>query len=198
MRFPWKGTASRLATAALAALPLATLARGGSVAGRVEAQPARLQDETVVYLEEVPGTPAPATHQVDQKGMKFIPMVLVVAAGDTVEFLNHDGVVHNVHSRSGDGFDLGWFRPLEKRSRTFPAPGVYRIGCLIHPDMLGWVFVGRNRYAAAVDAKGRYAIEDVPAGTYALAVWNANLPGARRSVTVVAGKAVEENFSLKR
>jgi len=183
---------------ALAALPAVALAGGGTVAGKVEVQPARFQDETVVYLEDVPGTPAPARHEVDQKGMKFLPMVLVVAAGDTVDFLNHDGVLHNVSSRSHEGFDLGNFTPLEKRSRTFDAPGAYRIGCRFHPDMLGWVFVARNRYAAAVDGKGRYEIRDVPPGSYGLAAWNAHLPGARKSVTVAAGQVVEEDFTLKR
>ena len=194
----WKWILARLAAAALVALPFAARAGGGSVTGKVDAEPARFRDETVVYLEQVPGTAAPSRHEVDQKGMRFQPMVLVVAAGDTVDFLNHDGVLHNVHSRSNEGFDLGSFAPLDKRSRAFEVPGVYRIECRFHPDMLGWVFVGRNRHAAVVDAKGRYAIEGVPPGTYVLAVWNANLPGARERVTVAAGRAVEVNFSLKR
>lgn len=187
-----------LAAAALAAPPLPALGEGGTITGKVEVQPARLQDETVVYLKEVPGTRAPARHEMDQKGMKFLPMVLAVTVGDTVDFLNHDGVLHNVFSRSHEGFDLGNFSPLQKRSRTFDAPGVYRIGCRFHPDMLGWVFVGRTRFAAAVDGKGRYAIRGVPPGSYELAVWNAHLPAARKRVTVAAGQVVEENFSLKR
>jgi plastocyanin len=186
------------AAAALAALPVPALGEGGTINGKVEVQPARFQDETVVYLKDVPGTPAPARHEMDQKGMKFLPLVLAVAAGDTVDFLNHDGVLHNVFSSSHEGFDLGNFKPLEKRSRTFEAPGIYRIACRFHPDMLAWVFVARNRYAVAVDRNGRYVLKDVPPGSYTLAVWNAHLPGAGKAVTVAAGQVVEESISLKR
>jgi len=198
MRPAWSWTLARAGAAALAALPaLPALAEGGTVTGKVDVKPARFQDETVVYLKEVPGTRAPARHEMDQKGMKFLPMVLAVTAGDTVDFLNHDGVEHNVFSPSAEGWNLGTFKPLERRSQTFEAPGVYKIKCSIHPEMLGWVFVGQNPYAAALDRKGRYTLKDVPPGTYALAVWNANLPGTERSVTVATGKVVEESFSLK-
>lgn len=193
----WKWIPTRLAAVALAALPLPALAEGGTVTGKVDVKPARFQDETVVYLKAVPGTWKPVKHEVDQKGMKFIPLVLAVTAGDTVDFLNHDGVEHNVFSPSAEGFNLGTFKPLEKRTQTFEAPGVYKIKCSIHPEMLGWVFVGQNPYAAALDRKGRYALKDVPPGTYLLAVWNGNLPGTERTVTVAAGKVLEESFSLK-
>ncbi len=183
------------ALAVLAARP--ALASGGSVIGKVEVQPAKFQDETVVFLKAVPGAHPPATHPIDQKGMKFLPLVLAVAAGDTVEFLNHDGVEHNVFSPDNEAFNLGTFRSEDKRSYTFEKPGVYRIRCSIHPEMLGWVFVGQNPHAAPVDRRGRFSLTDVPPGTYQLAVWNAHLKGPERTVTVVAGKAVEAALSLK-
>ena len=55
-----------------------------------------------------------------------------------------------------------------------------------------------NPHAAAVDAKGHYAIKNVPPGTWQLAVWNAKLKGPEKSVTVAAGKTVEENLTVKR
>ena len=65
--------------------------------------------------------------------------------------------------------------------------------------MLAYVFVGQNPYAAAVDAKGRYLIKDVPPGSYQLAVWNAaKLKAPEKSVTVTAGKTTEENLAIKR
>lgn len=185
-----------LATGALLARP--ALASGGSVTGKVDVQPARFQDETVVYLKNVPGAYTPAAHVMDQKGMKFVPLVLAVTVGDTVDFLNHDGVEHNVYSPDDPAFNLGTFRSGDKRSRTFDTPGVHTILCGIHPEMLGYVFVGQNPYAVAVDRKGRFSLEDVPPGTYQLAVWNPRLPGVERTVTVAAGKTVEESFTLRR
>jgi hypothetical protein len=64
--------------------------------------------------------------------------------------------------------------------------------------MLGYVFVGQNPYASAVDKSGAYEIKNVPAGTYKLAVWNAKLKAPDKTVTVTAGKTLDENFSVKR
>lgn len=195
MHVPWmKG---RLAAGLLLLAPLGAGAQGGEVAGKVQATPLRFLGETVVYLKRAPGSRPPVTHAMDQKGMKFLPLVLAIAAGDTVEFLNHDSADHNVHSVDGEGFDLGTFAMEQKRSRRFDTPGVYRIGCTIHPDMIAWVFVGQNPHAVPVDRIGRYRLTNVPPGTYQLAVWNAHLKGAERTVTVTAGQAVEESFTLK-
>ena len=42
----------------------------------------------------------------DQKGMTFDPHILVVTAGDSVNFHNHDKIDHNIFSSEG-GYDLG-------------------------------------------------------------------------------------------
>ena len=154
------------------------LAAGGTISGRVEAMPAKYLDETVVYLKEVSGSYPPKTESLDQEGMKFIPPVLAVTAGDTVDFLNHDTVAHNVFSPDNEGYNLGTFKPGEKRSYTFKTPGVYTQLCSIHPEMLGYIFVGQNPYAAVVTHDGRYTIKDVPPGSYTIAVWNSLLAAA--------------------
>jgi plastocyanin len=177
--------------------PAAADPGAGAVAGKVDVQPARFQDETVVYLAEVPGTWKPRAHAMDQRGMKFLPLVLTVTVGDTVDFLNNDGVEHNVFSPDQDAFNLGTFQAGDKRTHLFDAPGVYRIRCSIHPEMLGWVFVAPNPYATPVDRRGRFALKDVPPGTYRLTVWNANMEGTERTVTVAAGKTVEESLTLR-
>ncbi len=189
----------RLLAAGLA-LALASTARaeGGTVSGTVEVQPAKYLEETVVYLKSVPGTYKPREHAMDQQGMKFIPHILIVTQGDTVKFLNHDNVAHNVYSPDNEGYNLGTFKQNEVRTQTFAKPGVYSQLCSIHPEMLGYVFVGQNPYAAAVDKKGKYVIKNVPPGSYQLAVWNAKLKGPEKPVTVAAGKTVEENLTVKR
>jgi plastocyanin len=183
--------------AALLGLAPALAAAGGTVTGKVEVGDLKYQDETVVYLKDVPGKRAPATRQMDQRGIKFIPFILPVAVGDTVEFLNNDAVDHDVFSPDNESFHLGKFRVEEQRQYTFKRAGAYSIRCDIHPGMLAWVFVSESGYAAPVDRKGRYKLEGVPPGTYTLAVWNAHLPGVEKKVTVAEGQTVEENLSLK-
>ena len=212
MHDPWKKRLGRHAPLFFAALVLAALtfaavpalpaepanAGGGTVSGKVVVQPARFQDETVVYLKGVPRTGTPVTHEMDQKNMRFLPLVLAITVGDTVRFLNNDGMDHNVYSPDGEAFNLGTFKPGDTRSHTFEEPGVYRIKCSIHPEMLAYVFVAPSRHAAVIDRKGRFTIKDVPPGTYQLAVWNANLQGPEKAVTITAGKTVEEAITIRR
>ncbi len=190
----------RRAAAALAcAVALPALAAGGSITGKVQATPAKYLPETVVYLRSVPGTYAPHKVSMDQRGMQFVPHVLTITQGDTVEFLNNDHVAHNVYSPDGEGYNLGTFKQSENASYTYKKTGVYSQLCSIHPEMLAYVFVGQNPYAAAVDPAGRFAIQGVPAGTWQLAVWNGSkLKTADRPVTVAAGKSTQVDLSLQR
>jgi plastocyanin len=190
---------TRLAvTAALLVGATAARAEGGTIKGRVEATPAKYLEDTVVYLKEVKGAYAPRTLAMDQRGMRFSPHILVATAGDTVTFLNHDGVVHNVYSPDNEGYNLGSFKQDEVRSHTLTTPGVYAQLCSVHPEMLGYIFVGQNPYAAPVDKAGSYEIRGVPPGTYKLAVWNAKLKAPEKTVAVAAGNTAVENFSIAR
>ncbi len=186
-----------VALLAVALLP-APAAAGGAVAGKVDVSPVRFQDETVVYLKGAAPRRPPRTHEIDQKGMKFIPFVLAIQVGDTVEFLNTDSVEHEVYSGDKNGFNVGVFRYGERRTHVFDKPGVYEIRCSLHPMMQAWVFVGENPFAAAIDRQGRFRLEGVPAGTYQLAVWNAHLDVPERSVTVRDGGTVEQAITAKR
>jgi plastocyanin len=185
--------------AAIALLAAGTaLADGGTIRGKVDATPPKYLEDTIVYLKEVKGTYPPKTAQMDQKGMRFLPHILIVTVGDTVKFLNHDGVAHNVYSPDNEGFNLGTFKGGEERSYTFTKPGVYTQLCSIHPEMLGYIFVGQNPFAAPVDKTGQYEIRNVPPGTYKLVVWNAKLKAPEKTITVAAGGTLTENVSIKR
>ncbi len=174
-------------------------AEGGTISGKVDATPPKYLADTVVYLKSVPGTYPPKTVSMDQKGLKFVPTIIAITQGDTVKFLNHDTVAHNVYSPDGEAYNLGTFKPDQEASYTFKKAGAYSQLCSIHPEMLGYIFVGQNPYSAVVDAKGEYVIKDVPPGTYQLAVWNADkLKAPEKSVTVAAGKTDQENISVKR
>jgi plastocyanin len=185
-----------LAILAGAALPAA--AQTGTIAGKVEVTPPKYLAETVVYVVKAPGAFEAKTVSMDQKTLTFTPHVLVVTQGDTVKFLNHDNVAHNVYSPDGTPYNLGSFKPAEERTHKFDETGPFSQLCSIHPEMLAFIFVNQNPYAAAVDAKGSYAIKGVPPGSYQVAVWNSHLKAPPKQVTVAAGKTVEENFVVKR
>jgi plastocyanin len=190
-----------LRTLALAALSTASvaLAADGTITGKVDVTPAKYLEETVVYLKGVKAPErAPETKSMDQKAMTFVPHVLVISRGDTVNFLNHDNVAHNVYSPDNDGYNLGSFKQDEQRSYKFQKEGAYTQLCSLHPEMLAFVFVAPSPYATAVDKKGSFTIAHVPPGSYQLAVWNSHLKAPDKPVTVAAGQTVTENLSLKR
>lgn len=173
-------------------------AETGTLRGSVKAEPARFLDETVVYLKNVPGTYPPKKVAMDQRKMKFIPHVMAVTAGDTVRFLNNDGLAHNVFTNDGEGYNLGMFKDGEERPYTFKKTGTYSQLCNIHPEMLAYVFVGQNPYSAVVDASGHFEIRNVPPGQYTLSIWNSHLTAADKQVTVERGSTVDAGFVLRR
>jgi plastocyanin len=188
-----------LSLALLLAAAAPAAAQTGTISGKVDVTPAKYLAETVVYVVKAPGTPEAKTVNMDQKQLTFIPHILVITQGDTVKFLNHDTVAHNVYSPDGTPYNLGTFKPNEDRTHKFDEAGAYSQLCSIHPEMLGYIWVNQNPYAAAVDAKGQYTIKNVPPGSYQLAVWNAhNLKAPPKPITVAAGKTLQEDFSVKR
>lgn len=186
------------AVSLLEASAFPAVAQTGTIAGNVEAKPAKYLPETVVYVVKAPESSPAKTVSMDQVKLTFVPHLLVVTRGDTVKFLNHDSVAHNVYSPDGTPYNLGTFKPGEERTHTFDEPGAYTQLCSIHPEMLAFVFVSQNPYAAAVDSKGHFSIGKVPPGSYQLAVWNSHLKASPRQVVVTAGKTVQARFSLKR
>ena len=84
-----------------------------------------------------------ATTAVDlPRSYRFAPEAIVVSAGSTVTWTNHDNFSHNVHF---DGADPLPMAPGESAERTFDAPGVYPHVCSLHPkDMTGSVLVAED------------------------------------------------------
>jgi plastocyanin len=152
-------------------------------------------------LIEGPSAPAPHTaHAVmEQRDQRFVPHVLAVAVGTTVDFPNHDPILHNVFSNSpAKKFDLGMYDQGVTRSVTFDTPGVVRIGCNVHPKMEAFVVVNPNPYVAVTDAHGEYTIRDVPPGNYQVRVWHESLGERRVPVRVLDGEVQALDLSLGR
>ena len=156
-------------------LACAPLAWGGTITGSVKIK--GTPQPAVVYVETTPGAVAPpsAHARVDQQKMAFIPYLLPVVVGTTVDFLNHDSVNHNVFSPDGESYNLGTWPKGETRSYTFKKPGVYTQLCSIHPEMEGFVVVLSNPLFATTDKAGNFKIANVPDGHYVLKVFSKKL-----------------------
>ena len=74
------------------------------------------------------------------KSYKFVPAAIVVPAGSTVTWANHDDFTHNV--TLADGTPALTMRPGESATHTFDTAGTFDYMCSLHPkDMRGRVVV---------------------------------------------------------
>lgn len=172
------------------------------IVGKVKAKGAKNSGDAVIYIEKVPGKtyPAPKEHQkMDQKNMTFIPHVLPVLAGTTVDFLNSDDVLHNVFSpdKCADKFNLGSWPKGQTKSYTFKDAGcTVTLLCNVHPEMEGYVVVLETPYYAVSAKDGSYSIKDVPAGKYTLKIWHERLKGQDVTVDVPEKDNVTVDFEI--
>ncbi len=193
-----------LVISVLLGMPLAVIAGGkGSITGTVEASPSRFGKNTVVYIKKIDGEVAAPSEPVvmDQKDLAFDPKVLPVVEGTTVEFLNSDDVLHNVFTpdKCAERFNLGSWPKGEVRSYTFDESGCSPVVlCNVHPEMEAFIVVLQNPYYAVTSEDGGFTIEDVPAGTHTLEVWNERLHAETMEVTVTEGNEANVIITLKR
>ncbi|RMF67445.1 MAG: hypothetical protein D6743_04910 [Calditrichaeota bacterium] len=191
-------------------IPLAVLlawnlgnATAGTIKGKVSVRGARDARDVVVYIDKAPGKfPPPKEHaKIDQKNLTFVPHVLPILAGTTVDFHNSDDVLHNVFTpdKCAEKFNLGTWPKGQVRSYTFKAAGCVAVMlCNVHPEMEAWVVVLQNPYFFKTDKDGVFTIENVPAGKYTLKVWHQKLKGKPQEIEVPAEGEVTVNFKMKR
>jgi plastocyanin len=129
----------------------------------------------VVYLEGAfPKATPPATKQMTQKDLTFVPLLLPVQVGTRVEFPNLDDTYHNIFSFSpAKRFDLGRYRSDERPipSEVFDVPGLVTVRCDIHEHMRGLILVLETPYFVTSDPDGRFRLSGLPSGHYTVKAW---------------------------
>jgi plastocyanin len=156
----------------------------------------------VVYLETAPRgafeQTEPGRAVMDQRQETFVPHLLAITTGTTVEFPNSDRIFHNVFSLSKPArFDLGRYPVGRSKSVRFDKPGVVRVFCDIHSHMNAFILVFSHRYFTLTDDQGRYRLDNVPAGTYTVVAWYEGAVTAARPVVVSARGTAELDFALR-
>ena len=123
--------------------------------------------------------------QMDQQQCVYVPRLVVVPVGGTVEFLNSDRLLHNLHSASSEN---PTFNRTQPKGRTIPVvfkkPEIVRIDCDLHTWMRAWVVVAEHPFYAVTGANGEFVLDNVPPGKYTLKVWQESLGTVTREVTV--------------
>jgi plastocyanin len=173
----WLGAASCILSPAPAALSAEI---HGSVL--INSEPA---SRAVAYLETPEGRPLPSSpveKTIRQENIRFLPDFLIVPAGSTILFENHDDEIHNIYSDDPQNrFDTGAHLPRTIKRITLKYPGAVLLRCRTHPTMRGLIYVAPSDYFASTDARGEFIIRDVPPGTYRVEVWHPRLSSRERA-----------------
>jgi len=138
--------------------------------------------------------PAPAGNAVmDQVGKEFVPHLLVVQSGTSVEFPNSDTVAHHVYSFSHPNkFMLPMYKGVAHPPVTFEHSGVVILGCNIHDHMLGYILVVDSTVYSKTDERGRASLSLERPEDYEIRIWSPRI----RDGEELLGKTVANSGSM--
>ena len=182
--------------------PPGTPIPSGAYPSRRVSRPAQRASEignVVVYLKDAPRAAALSATRAEmrQEDEGFVPRLVAITRGSTVEFPNADPYFHNVFSLSrGATFDLGRYPRGESRSRTFSRPGLIKVYCHLHSQMSASIMVFDHPHFAVPEIDGHFVLADVPAGEYRLSAWHERIGESAKSIVVEAGRVARIEFAL--
>jgi plastocyanin len=120
----------------------------------------------------------------DQVDRQFVPRILVVRTGTPVDFPNSDRVAHQVYSFSpAKRFQLSLYRGQVYPPLVFDKPGLVVLGCNIHDDMLGYIYVTPSPFFGKTGAAGTLRLDGLPGGDYEVSAWNPRFNEATDEIT---------------
>ena len=157
---------------------------------------------TVVWLENPPANAAWPVRaekvEMDQKKCVYIPRIVVVPVGGSVDFLNSDRLLHNIHATPK--FNVSFNRTQPKNRTipiTFAKPEIVHILCDLHPWMAAWVVVAAHPFYAITGVDGQFVFDNLPPGQYRLQVWHERLGMSAANVSVGDQQAARVTVEMK-
>ena len=153
---------------------------------------------TVVYLKNISSGKAmdlpEQRRHLDQKRCHYIPHILLVPEGGTLDMMSSDATLHTIHMDGAATYNLPF--PFQGRvtSRTMNTPGLVHLRCNGgHVWMNAEMMVVPHPYYAVTDESGNFEFTDVPPGTYQIVAWHEGwgLVGKERAYDVLTERSVE-------
>lgn len=173
--------------------------------------------QNVVVYARVRGhkvTPLKDKVKVDQKNCRYLPHVLVVPTGSTVELTSSDPVAHNVHSHAekNEAPNIQIAKSGTKIPYTITKAEAIKLTCDIHAWMSGYIVAVDSNFYAVTGQKdeedkyidpdtyeessdtGKFSLKDVPDGRVRVIAWHEELGSANKTVEVPADGDVSVEF----
>jgi len=135
----------------------------------------------------------------DQRGCIYTPRVVGLRVGQSIEVVNSDDTLHNVHAlpMQNQEFNHGQqFRNM-RLTKTFTVPEVMvRFKCDVHGWMAAWVGVTTHPFFAITGNDGTFSLKGVPPGTYTVEAWHEKFGLRTTQVTVAPSQAQTASFTF--
>ena len=170
---------------------LSIVSTGAAAAGGIrvtvldrEGQPV---PDVAVYVQGAEPNHAPAGTSaiMDQVDQRFIPHLLVVQSGTSVEFPNSDTVAHHVYSFSHPNhFKLPIYKGHAHSPVTFDESGLVVLGCNIHDHMLAYILVVDTPVLATTDDDGVAMLDAQHGDGATVTIWNPRIRDEAEKLTV--------------
>lgn len=203
----WITSLSAAALACSACAPLAPHAvstagadTGAAIAVYATADDLPLRDVLVTLrpLDAPVLTPPPAPAALDLMHRHFEPLVLAVPVGTEVSVHNLDDVDHELYSFSPTlPFSLHLAAKGGSGAVTAARAGVAVLGCKVHDEMVGYLYVTDAPYFGKTDSDGYLRLAGLKPGRYTLGVWRAPSMDEARARTLTLAAGTEEAVRLR-
>ena len=172
---------------------------GNAVSGAVVSLPRAGDSKPKLSAGLVEAEPVVVMDQVDKQ---FSPQVLVVKSGQSVVFPNSDQVRHHVYSFSKpNDFEIRLYSGNQAEPISFEHPGIVVLGCNIHDQMLGYLYVQNDEISHVSDQDGYVVFEELDANITEqnVTVWHSQLSSNKTErMTQVLSEKNEESVWILR
>jgi plastocyanin len=137
--------------------------------------------------------------EIEQRGLKFMPLVSVIQTGSRVSFPNYDKVKHHIYSFSpAKKFDQKLYSGVAAAPQVFDKAGIVVLGCNIHDRMVSYIKVVDSPYFAKTGADGVARVEVPGSSKYAVSAWHYNMAvaAAEQALAVKGDNAAALTFKV--
>jgi plastocyanin len=153
----------------------------------------------IVYVQGLKPSapPAPMRERISQRDEQFLPQVIAITVGSTVDFPNDDPFFHNVFSLSkAKTFDLGRYPSGTSRAELFDKPGVVKVFCHLHSHMTALIMVFDHPWFTIPAENGTFTLPPAPARDLTVVAWHERIGERRERARLAPGGTVKMSFTL--
>lgn len=163
----------------------------GSISFQFEADKTLPAKDVLIWVK-IPGhepSRAPRVEKMNQKNKEFEPRVMIAPVNTEVYFPNLDSIFHSIFSfNKVKKIDLGQYKG-KGMPVVFEEPGIYPIGCAIHPWMSAFVVIVDTPFYAKTGITGKFKFRNLIAGKYTFEVWSPKFKKQSQiEITLKSGK----------